>query len=163
MLAVSAGTARAEERSLDYSSWVRLHLPGDAPDSVQNALELAKGSNAHSLDEFLESFLEEIKSSGSEQDVAEWLYGKSVDHSIVRQDLRLRLMDVVSSVVLHRSLEGGLRTLVNPAKKRVGPGNLDAIQSTIGKNPRPTQQILTRVSDTLSSWSVISEEQPRGP
>lgn len=166
VLAVLSGTARAEERSLDYSSWVRLHLPGSAPESVRSALELAGESDAHSLDEFLETFLTEIKRAGSETDVAQWLYGKAVDHSTVRHDLRLRLMDIVSSVVLHRGLEVGTRSPVHSKKQRFGqdfPAMTAPTAKMLSLFPGPTKRILRGESDLRSFQLLISEAQPQGP
>jgi hypothetical protein len=162
-LAAFSGTARAEERSLDYSSWVRLHLPGSAPESVQSALALTSESGAHSLDEFLDTFLDEIRRSGSENDVAKWLYGKTVDHSIVRHDLRLRLMDVVSSVVLQRSLEVGLRSPLHKAKQRFGHGLLATTVRASSLRPENTESELPGASDHRISRFLISEAQPQGP
>jgi hypothetical protein len=101
-LTLFSRNSRADDRPFDYSFWLSLHLPGSIPESVQKALEVADQSGAGNLEAYLEAFLDEINRSGSEREASEWLYGELVAGTVLQNDLRLRLIDVVSSSILNR-------------------------------------------------------------
>lgn len=163
VLAVLSGNARAQDRSFDYSSWLSLHLPESAPESVQNALERANDAGAHSLDDFLEAFLEEISRTGSDKEAAEWLYGKSVNHSVLRYDLRLRLLDVVATTVLPRSLETAPFASAQSVKKRFGPDYSSVEDVTDERHNGAGTRDLIRSADFVAPRFTVSQEQPQGP
>jgi hypothetical protein len=131
-LAVLSSQARADQETSSYTAWITLHVPGSIPASVSAALAEAEKSQPRSLDAFLDLFFTEIEENAKEKEFMDWLYGESTDHTVLRQDLRFRLLDFVSAGLLIRgvdvapavatqSMSRTLRATSNTDQKRVQP------------------------------------------
>jgi hypothetical protein len=161
-LGLFSGRAHAEPDASGYTAWISLHVPGSIPDSVGHALEKAELAQPRSLDEFLDVFFDEIESAKSGSEFMDWLYGESSEHSLLRQDLRFRLLNVVSSGILWRSVDVSVGTVLTSGQRDIrASGDSQAARP---QSHMPTGHMDALQADrNLNASYLINVARPQGP
>jgi len=153
---------RAENDSTGYTAWITLHVPGSIPASVELALAEAENAQPRSLDGFLDLFFSEIEKNGSEKEFMDWLYGESADHTVLRQDLRFRLLNIISTGIFWRSMDI-VTAAVTQSSARSSRASTDDRVERVHRHLPSAQLAILQAMYSADARYIISVAQPQGP